>query len=54
VKKSANARFIRLASPGPASVPIARAVEARFVSPRVRRWREDAHGLVDYSRVTVR
>jgi hypothetical protein len=54
VKKNANARFMRLASPGPASVTIARAVDARFVSPRVRGWREDAHGLVDYSRVTVR
>ncbi len=54
VQKNANARFTRLASAGPASVPIARAVDARFVSPRVRGWREDAHGLVDYSRVTVR
>ena len=54
VQKNANARFTRLASAGPASIPIARAVDARFVSPRVRGWRADAHGLVDYSRVTVR
>jgi hypothetical protein len=54
VQKNANARFARLASAGPASVPIARAVDTRFVSPRVRGWREDTHGLVDYSRVTVR
>jgi hypothetical protein len=54
VQKNANVRFTRLASPRPASVPIARAVDARFVSPRVRGWREDTHGLVDYSRVTVR
>jgi hypothetical protein len=53
-KRNANARFTRLTNPGPASVPIARAVDARFVSPRVRGWHEDARGLVDYSRVTVR
>jgi len=54
VKQNANSRFTRLASPGPASVRIARAVDARFVSPRVRGWREDARGLVDYARVTLR
>jgi hypothetical protein len=54
VKQNANARFTRLASPGPASVRIARAVDARFVSPRVRAWREDGRGLVDYARVTLR
>jgi hypothetical protein len=54
VKENANAHFTRLASPGPASVPIARAVDARFVSPRARGWYEDARGLVNYSRVTVR
>jgi hypothetical protein len=53
-KRNANARFTRLTNPGPASVPIARAVDARFVSPRVRGWHEDARGRVDYSRVTVR
>jgi hypothetical protein len=52
--KKANARFARLASPGPASVRVARAVDARFVSPRVRGWREGARGLVDYTRVTLR
>jgi hypothetical protein len=54
VQKNANARFTRLTNPGPASVPIARAVDARFVSPRVSGWREDARGLIDYSQVTVR
>jgi hypothetical protein len=52
-KENPNARFTRLATPRPASIPIARAVDARFVSPRVRGWREDARGLVDYARVTV-
>jgi hypothetical protein len=54
VRLNANARFIRTASRGPASVRIARAVDARFVSPRVRGWREDARGLVDYAHVTLR
>jgi hypothetical protein len=54
VEKNANSRFTRLASSGPASVRIARAVDARFVSPRVRGWREDARGVVDYARVTLR
>ncbi len=34
-------------------VPIAWAVDARLVSPRVRGWREDALGEVDYSRVAL-
>jgi hypothetical protein len=53
-QRNANARFARLANPEPASVRIARAVDARFVSPRVRGWREDARGVVDYARVTLR
>jgi hypothetical protein len=34
-------------------VPVAWAVDARFVSPRVRGWREDRLGDVDYTRVTL-
>jgi hypothetical protein len=48
----ANARLARLA-PGSGGIPIARAVDARFVSPRVRGWREDARGVVDYARVRI-
>jgi hypothetical protein len=35
------------------AVPIAWAVDARFVSPRVRGWSEDRLGDVDYTRVTL-
>ncbi len=52
VRLNANAVFARRATPG--AIPIARAVDARFVSPRVRGWREDARGVVDYDRVTLR
>jgi len=48
----ANAFFVRRSTPG--TIPIARAVDARFVSPRVRGWHEDARGVVDYARVTLR
>jgi len=34
-------------------VPLAWVAEARLVSPRVRGWRMDARGIVDYSRVTL-
>jgi hypothetical protein len=34
-------------------IPIAHAVDARFVSPRMRGWRENADGIVDYARVTL-
>jgi hypothetical protein len=34
-------------------VPLARVAEARLVSPRVRGWRMDARGVVDYSRVSL-
>lgn len=37
-----------------AVVPIAWVVDARFVSPRVRGWREDRLGDVDYARVRLR
>jgi hypothetical protein len=51
-QRDANAVFARrLPSRG---IAIARAVDARFVSPRVRAWREDARGVVDYARVKVR
>jgi hypothetical protein len=34
-------------------VPLARVAEARVVSPRVRGWRMDAQGVVDYVRVSL-
>jgi hypothetical protein len=34
-------------------VPLAHVAEARLVSPRVRGWRMDAQGIVDYSRVSL-
>jgi hypothetical protein len=37
-----------------AVIPIAWAVDARLVSPRLRGWREDALGSVDYAAVSVR
>jgi hypothetical protein len=52
--RDANARFTRVAATGPGIVPIARTVDARFVSPRLRGWREDDRGVVDYARVRVR
>ena len=59
------ARFERLLAPYPKPrslpaavrgqlvVPIAWAVDARLVSPRLRGWREDPLGAVDYSRVSA-
>jgi hypothetical protein len=59
------ARFERLLAPYPKAaalpaavrgqlvVPIAWAVDARLVSPRLRGWREDALGAVDYRRVSA-
>jgi hypothetical protein len=47
-----NAFFRRSRSRG--GIVIAHAVDARLVSPRVQRWREDAGGVVDYSRVALR
>jgi len=52
VRHGANATFTRGSAKG--EIPIARAVDARFVSPRVRGWREDARGIVDYARVKLR
>jgi hypothetical protein len=52
--KVSQGKFVRIAAPPRSSVSIAHAVDARFVSPRVKGWREDARGLVDYTRVTVR
>ena len=63
VGKPADARFERLAALYPKAdalpaeargklvVPIAWAVDARLVSPRLRGWAEDELGAVDYSRV---
>jgi hypothetical protein len=60
-----GARLERLAAPYPrfralrrlggnTSVPIAWAVDARLVSPRLRGWREDPLGSVDYAAVRLR
>jgi hypothetical protein len=51
-QRRANALFTRRAAPG--AIPIAHAVDARFVSPRVRGWRENADGVVNYVRVSLR
>ncbi len=51
VRRGANATFVRGSAAG--AIPIARAVDARFVSPRVRGWRENARGIVDYARVKL-
>jgi hypothetical protein len=50
--RNANAFFSRRSPPR--GVAIAQAVDARFISPRVRGWREDARGVVDYARVSLR
>lgn len=49
--RDTNAVFTRQAAPG--SIPIARAVDARFVSPRLHGWREDRRGVVDYTSVML-
>jgi len=61
---SADARLARLLAPYPRPqalialargkpvVPIAWVADARLVSPRLRGWREDELGSVDYARVT--
>ena len=51
-QRDANAFFSRRSPPR--GIAVARAVDARFVSPRVRAWREDARGFVDYATVTLR
>ena len=45
---------IRTALRGRQIMPIAWAVDARLVSPRVRGWSEDELGSVDYSRIRLR
>jgi hypothetical protein len=52
ISQRANVFFSRRSPPR--GIAVARAVDARFVSPRVRGWREDARGVVDYARVTLR
>jgi hypothetical protein len=52
--RDAHARFERVATLPKGAIPIAHAVDARLVSPRVHGWREDARGVVDYARVSVR
>jgi hypothetical protein len=52
VRRGANATLMRGSAAG--AIPIARAVDARFVSPRVRGWRENANGVVEYARVKLR
>jgi hypothetical protein len=37
-----------------AVVPLARLADARLVSPRLRGWRRDALGVVDYARIRLR
>ena len=60
-----DARFERVLAPYPreealhnavhgAVIPIAWAVDARLVSPRLRGWREDPLGAVDYTHVRTR
>jgi hypothetical protein len=51
-RQDANAFFMRRSPPG--GIAVAHAVDARFVSSRVRGWRENADGVVDYARVTLR
>ncbi len=65
VGKPPSASFERLFAPYPRAgalpaaargqlvVPVAWAVDARLVSPRLRGWREDELGSVDYSRVSA-
>jgi hypothetical protein len=52
VSGRANAFFSRRSPPR--GIAVARAVDARFISPRVRGWRENARGVVDYARVSLR
>ena len=67
--RNTEARFVRATSPEAIAelrrrsgadepevaliVPLARVAEARLVSPRVRGWRMDAHGVTDYSHVRL-
>jgi hypothetical protein len=51
-QRDANAFFVRRFPPR--GIAVARAIDARFVSPRVGGWREDARGVVDYAQVTLR
>ena len=44
----------QLAGPGELVVPIAWVADARLVSPRLRGWREDELGSVDYAAVRLR
>jgi hypothetical protein len=47
-----RAGALQAAARGRLVVPVAWAVDARLVSPRLRGWSEDELGSVDYSRVT--
>jgi hypothetical protein len=55
-----DARLVRIfldrrsLQPARLTIPIAWAVDARLVSPRLRGWREDASGRVDYRRLRLR
>jgi hypothetical protein len=42
------------ARPARLVIPIAWAVDARLVSPRLRGWHEDALGRIDYARIRLR
>ena len=53
-----DARLVRVfdtgsLQPAPLAIPIAWAVDARLVSPRLRGWRENALGVVDYRRLRL-
>jgi hypothetical protein len=52
-----DARFVRMVPPARIErenvVALGWVAEARLVSPRVRGWRMDALGIVDYTRVTL-
>ena len=47
-------RALRALAKGKHVVPIAWVADARLVSPRLRGWREDELGSVDYGRVRLR
>jgi hypothetical protein len=50
-RRNPNAVFTRRTAPG--GIRLAHAVDTRFVSPRIRGWREDRRGIVDYRRVRL-
>jgi hypothetical protein len=53
-RRTPDARFLRVGTVTRSDIPIARSVDARFVSPRLRGWRENGAGIVDYAHVRLR